>query len=52
MKQNDENLCKDKSVVKQVAPFVPEPGTFPEMLVSPAFFEPMTPEELAEWEGK
>jgi hypothetical protein len=26
-------------------------GTFPEIKVSPSFFEPMPPEEVADWYG-
>jgi prevent-host-death family protein len=48
-------IARDGNPVVELVPVVPaaerKPGTFPELQVGPEFFEPMTPEELADWEG-
>jgi prevent-host-death family protein len=49
-------IARDGNPVVELVPVAPtvdrKPGTFPEIVVGPEFFEPMTAEELAEWEGR
>lgn len=49
-------IARDGNPVVELVPVAPaverKPGMYPEMHVSPDFFEPISPEDLADWEGR
>lgn len=49
-------IARDGNPVVELVPVASvverKPGTFPELHVGPEFFEPMTPDEIADWEGR